>query len=81
MAAIRDSVIRAIRERNVRVITYVFSLSGLVPVEVQVYKQSTKIYFYDHRSLESLMLPGEGEDGEEGDIDAYIAAALSGNFL
>ena len=59
MTAIRDSVIRAIRERNVRVITYVFSLSGLVPVEVQVYKQSTKIYLYDRRSLASLKLPGE----------------------
>ena len=73
MAAIRDTVIRAIRERNVRVVTYVFSLGGLEPVEVQVYKQSTKIYSYDRRSIKSLLLLGEGEDQKEVNFDAYIA--------
>ena len=74
MAAIRDCIIRAMRERNVRVITYVFSLSGLEPVDVQVYKQSTKIYSYDRSSLSSLLLPGEEEeDRGASDIDVYLS--------
>ena len=73
MTAIRDDVIRAIRERNVRVVTYVFSLSGLEPVDVQLYKQSTKIYFYDRTSLSTLRLPGEDDDDGGEDIHKYLA--------
>ena len=51
MTAIKDAVVSAIRDRGIRVVTYVFSLPGLQPKEVQLYKKSTKLYYYDHTCL------------------------------
>lgn len=45
IAAIRPSLEAAIA-RGVRVATYVFSIPGLTPERVEVYKQSTKLYLY-----------------------------------
>jgi len=49
IAAIRGALEEAIA-RGVRVVTYVFSIPGLVPSRVEVYKQSTKLYLYAKES-------------------------------
>ena len=46
IAAIRATLEQAIA-RGVRVVTYVFSIPGLIPSRVEVYKQSTKLYLYE----------------------------------
>jgi len=50
MKALRE-VFVALLERGVRVVTYVFSVPGLTPQHVVVYKGSTKLYLYTKESL------------------------------
>jgi len=50
MKALRE-VFVALLERGVRVVTYVFSVPGLTPQNVVVYKGSTKLYLYTKESL------------------------------
>lgn len=50
IAAIRDSLLSAL-SRNVKIITYVFSIPGLQPIHVEIYKKSTKLYLYTRASL------------------------------
>jgi len=45
MSAIRDTLEQAIA-RGARIVTYVFSIPGLTPKRVEIYKQSTKLYLY-----------------------------------
>jgi precorrin-6B methylase 2 len=42
---LKENIIAALNN-GARVVTYVFSIPGLTPKEVAVYKQSTKIYLY-----------------------------------
>lgn len=42
---LKENIIAALNN-GARVVTYVFSIPGLTPKEVVVYKQSTKIYLY-----------------------------------
>jgi tRNA A58 N-methylase Trm61 len=51
MAAIRAVLEEAIG-RGVRVVTYVFSIPGMTPERVEVYKKSTKLHLYTHRASE-----------------------------
>ena len=47
MKALRETLIQLlINEKGVRIVTYVFSIPGLVPKEIQIYKGSTKLYLY-----------------------------------
>ena len=58
MKALRDTLIALMTEnKEVRVVTYVFSIPNLEPKQVYVYKLSTKLYLYDHSCtvLENLM--------------------------
>jgi hypothetical protein len=45
IALIRAALEEAI-ERGVRVVTYVFSIPGLEPKRVELFKKSTKLYLY-----------------------------------
>jgi precorrin-6B methylase 2 len=48
--ALKDVLLSAL-ERGVRVVTYVFSIQGLKPARVEIYKESTKLYLYTKESL------------------------------
>ena len=51
MKALRETLIELLKkEKGVRIVTYVFSIPGLVPQETQVYKGSTKLYLYTNDS-------------------------------
>lgn len=52
MKALRDTLVALMTEnKEVRVVTYVFSIPNLEPKQVSVYKQSTKLYLYDHTCI------------------------------
>ena len=48
--ALRTELISAL-EKNVRIVTYVFSIPGIEPSRVEIYKGSTKLYLYTKDSL------------------------------
>lgn len=50
LKALKNDLLAAL-ERNVRIVTYVFSIPGLKPARVEVYKSSTKLYLYTRESL------------------------------
>ena len=50
MKALKDVLVRSL-ERGARIVTYVFSIPGLIPCEVQLYKGSTKLYLYTSASV------------------------------
>lgn len=50
IAAIRPALEAAL-VRGARIVTYVFSIPGLTPARVDVYKHSTKLYMYDSSSI------------------------------
>lgn len=50
MRALRQQLIMAL-ERDVRIVTYVFSIPDLTPTDVKIYKGITKIYLYTAESL------------------------------
>ena len=43
--AIKEMLLSAL-DRNVRIVTYVFSIPDLIPTRVEIYKASTKLYLY-----------------------------------
>lgn len=52
MKAVKDTLLSLMKDREgLRVVTYVFSVPGMEPKEVNLYKQSTKLYLYDHTCL------------------------------
>ena len=50
--ALNDVLIGALAD-DVKIVTYVFSIPGLMPSRVEVYKGSTKLYLYTKESLQS----------------------------
>ena len=50
--ALSDSLTVALAN-DVKIVTYVFSIPGLMPSRVEVYKGSTKLYLYTKDSLQS----------------------------
>ena len=51
MKALRETLIQVLsKENGVRIVTYVFSIPGLVPQETKIYKGSTKLYLYTKES-------------------------------
>lgn len=53
MRALRERLIEALR-RGVRIVTYVFSIPDLTPIDVKIYKGITKIYLYTQESLSEI---------------------------
>lgn len=53
LSALKDALIRSL-ERGTRIVTYVFSIPGLIPHEVQRYKCSTKLYLYTEESVRDI---------------------------
>ena len=66
MRAIAPQIIAAMRERGVRVVTYMFSLPGCEPRAVELYK-GTKIYLYSE---------GGGGSGSGGGAVAVVGAGF-----
>lgn len=55
IAAIRPALEAALT-RGARIVTYVFSIPGLAPARLEVYKQSTKLYLYDRSSVSGVVV-------------------------
>lgn len=45
LRAIKEMLLSAL-DRNVKIVTYVFSIPGITPTRVEIYKGSTKLYLY-----------------------------------
>jgi len=46
MKELAPLLIDLVNNHNVRIVTYVFTIPGLTPVEVQSFKKSTNFYLY-----------------------------------
>lgn len=46
MKELAPLLIDLVNNHNVRIVTYVFTIPGLTPIEVQSFKKSTNFYLY-----------------------------------
>ena len=50
MKELAPLLIDLVNNHNVRIVTYVFTIPGLTPIEVQSFKKSTNFYLYKRES-------------------------------